>query len=72
MLVAVRSECEFVTIHSCFKIGSVLLNKMDEMRTIVTECNFDIMGICETFLDDNVADNEICIDGYTIVNKKPK
>ena len=41
---------------------------MDEMRTIVTECNFDIMEICETFLHDNVADNEICIDGYTVVN----
>ena len=42
---------------------------MDEMRTIVTECNVDIMGMCETFLDDNVADNEICIDGYTVVKK---
>ena len=27
------------------------------------------MGICETFLDDNVADNEICIEGYTTVKK---
>ena len=55
-----------------FKIGCLnirgLLNKIDEMRTIVTECNFDIM-ICETFLDDNVADNEICIEGYTTVKK---
>ena len=55
------------------KIGCLnirgLLNKIDEMRTIVTECNFDIMGICETFLDDNVADNEICIEGYTTVKK---
>ena len=39
------------------------------MRTIVTECNFYIMGICETFLDGNVADNEICIEGYTTVKK---
>ena len=39
------------------------------MRTIVTECNFDVMGICEIFLDDNVTDNEICIEGYTIVKK---
>ena len=27
------------------------------------------MGICETFLDDNVEDNEICIEGYNIVKK---
>ena len=40
-----------------------------KMRTIVTECNFDIMGIGETFLDDNVADNEICIEWYTTVQK---
>ena len=40
------------------------------MRTVVTEYNFYVMGICETFLDDNVADNEICIEGYNIVKKK--
>ena len=61
------------TRHNGLKIGCLnirgLLNKIDEMRTIVTECNFDIMGICETFLDDNVADNEICIEGYTTVKK---
>ena len=55
------------TRHNGSKIGCLnirgLLNKIDEMRTIVTECNFDIMGICETFLDDNVADNDICIEG---------
>ena len=62
-----------LTRHSGLKIGCLnirgLLNKIDEMRTIVTECNFDVMGICETFLDDTIADNEICIEGYTIVKK---
>ena len=37
---------------------------------ILNECKFDIMGVCETVFDSNVADNEISIDGYTIVNKK--
>ncbi len=62
-----------LTRHSGLKIGCRnirgLLNKIDEMRTIVTECNFDVMGICETFLDDKVADNKMCIEGYTIVKK---
>ena len=44
------NRCYNVTRHKGFKIGCLnigcLLNKMDEMRTIVTECNFDIMGIC--------------------------
>ena len=38
------------TRHNGLKLGCLnirgLLNKIDEMRTIVTECNFDIMGIC--------------------------
>ena len=36
---------------------------------ILDECNFDIMGVCETCIDSNVADNEIVIDGYSIVKK---
>ena len=36
---------------------------------ILDECKFDIMGVCETFIDSNVADNEISIDGYSIVKK---
>ena len=62
-----------VTRHIGLKIGCLnirgLLNKIDEMRIIVTECKFDVMGICETFLDDNVTDNEICIEGYTMFKK---
>ena len=62
-----------LTRHSGFKIGCLnirsLLNKIDKIRTIVTECNFNVMGICEMFLDDNVADNEICKEGYNIVMK---
>ena len=46
-----------------------LLSKIDELKTILDECNFDIMGVCETFIDSNVAGNEISIDGYSIVKK---
>ena len=55
------------------KIGCLnirgLLSKIDELKMILDECNFDIMGVCETFIDSNVADNEISIDGYSIVKK---
>ena len=51
------------------KIGCLnirgLLSKLDELKMILDECNFDIMGLCETFIYTNVADNEICIDGFT-------
>ena len=47
------------------KIGCLnirgLLGKIDELRFLVLECNFDIMDLCETFLDDNIADHEIII-----------
>ena len=36
---------------------------------ILDECKFGIMGVCETFIDSNVADNEISIDGYSIAKK---
>ena len=37
---------------------------------ILDECNFDIMGVCETFIDINVADNEISIDGCSFFLSK--
>ena len=41
------------TRHNGFKIGCLnirgLLNKIDEMRTIVTECNVDVMGYVKRF-----------------------
>ena len=53
------------------KIGCLhirgLLSKLDEFKLILDECNFDLMGVCETFIDSNVADNEISIAGYSIV-----
>ena len=56
------------------KIGCLnirgLLSKIDELKIILDECNVDITGVCETCIDSNVADNEISIDGYSIVKKK--
>ena len=55
------------------KIGCLnirgLLSKIDELKMILDECKFDIMGVRETFIDSNVADYEISIDGYSIVKK---
>ena len=56
-----------------FRIGclniSGLLNKIDEMKVILQACKFDVMGVCETFIDDNIADHEITIEGYNVVKK---
>ena len=39
------------------------------MKIIFKECNFDIMGVSETFIEKNIADHEISIDGYNCVKK---
>ena len=55
------------------KIGCLnvrgLLGKIDEIKLILTECKFDIMGVCETFMDCNISDKEISVQGYSFVKK---
>ena len=38
-------------------------NKMEAMKTLQVECNFDIIGITEAHLNISVSDNELHIDG---------
>ena len=46
-----------------------LIGKIDELRFLVLECNFDIIGLCETFLDDTIADHEIIINGFNVIGR---
>ena len=50
------------------KIGCLnirgLLNKISEIKSLILACNFDILGICETFIDATIGEDEIKIDGY--------
>ena len=46
-----------------------LLGKIDEIKLILTECKFEIMGVCETFMDCNISDKEISVQGYSFVKK---
>ena len=52
------------------KIGCLnirgLLGKKDELSTILKKCLFDVMCVCETFIDYNVAHDEIIIQGYSV------
>ena len=53
------------------KIGCLnvrgLLGKIDELRDLLRLTKFDIMCLCETFIDCNVADDEISIQDYSVV-----
>ncbi|XP_033096710.1 GATA zinc finger domain-containing protein 15-like, partial [Anneissia japonica] len=53
-----------------FKIGHLniqsLRNKVDLLKAFLYDCKFDIFSISETWLNGNIEDNEILIDGFKI------
>ena len=44
-----------------------ILPKLDELRLICASEKPDIVCIVETWVDDAIEDNELCVDGYNIV-----
>jgi hypothetical protein len=46
-----------------------LFSKMDELRVRILGSSFSVIGVAETWLNDNVADTEICIHGYKLYRK---
>ena len=57
-------NCLFVNARS-------LLNnfKMDELKLYAIELNLHLIGIAETWLNDDVESAEVCIENYTIYRK---
>ena len=46
-----------------------LLNKMSEIRFLLQETRFDILGLTETHLNNKIEDDQISVDGYKMVHK---
>ena len=44
-----------------------LLNKMSEIRFLLQETRFDILGLTETHLNNKIEDDQISVDGYKMV-----
>ena len=42
-----------------------LLPKLDDIKHILTKSDLDILCLCETFLDSEILDSELQIDGYS-------
>ena len=60
----------FGLIKKGLRIGNLnvchLLPKLDEIRLLLNEHrSVNILGLCETFLNDHIDDNELSIDGFT-------
>jgi hypothetical protein len=49
-------------------ICSVTQN-FDELRHILTLNSFDVLGLCETFLTDDVVDDNVNVDNYCLYRK---
>ena len=46
-----------------------IVNKIKELKVMIEEENVDIIAITETWLNDNVTDDEVSINGYTLFRK---
>ena len=63
---------DYTSLHKCkgFKIGHLniqsLRNKVDLLKAFFINCKFDIFSLSETWLNGNIEDNEILIDGFKI------
>lgn len=57
-------------LHICNINIQHVLPKIDELRLIMAreKCP-DIMGLCETFLEPNILDSQVVIDGYDFIRK---
>ena len=57
-------------LHFCNLNIRYLVPKLDELRlAMATERCPDILGVCETFLEPNISDSQVIIDGYSILRK---
>lgn len=47
-----------------------IVPKLDELRVVMSneKCP-DILGICETFLEKNISDNQVAIEGFAFIRK---
>ena len=58
-------------LHFCNLNIKHLLPKLDELRIVmVSDKCPDILGLCETFLEPNVPDGQVSLDGYDLLNTK--
>ena len=60
------SENGFVI--ACLNVRGVLC-KIDEIMKLLNETDIDVLGLCETFLDENVDASEYAISGYKVVTR---
>ena len=53
------------------KLGHIningLLNKISQVKALLSQSNFAVLAITETHLSDNVDDGEIKIQGYDFI-----
>ena len=46
-----------------------LIEKIDEIRFLLLKLNFDVLCLSETWLNDSVSNEQVCIDEYSLIRK---
>ena len=65
-----RINILFQGLHFCNLNIQHILPKLDELRILMAndKCA-DILGLCESFLDPNIMDQQVAIGGYDFIRK---
>ena len=71
--VTVRDGIISNSLSSCFSLAHLnvrsLVNKLDQLKIILSKAPFDILCLNETFCDGSISDEEIKLPGYEIIRK---
>ena len=49
-----------------------LFHKIEQIKTLLNECKFDVLAITETHLSKDVEDNKIKVPNYEFIRKDRK
>ena len=62
-------HCLLPLINPCWHGPPLVLPKMEELDILALSTNAAIIAVTETWLDNTICDNEVCIPGYSIQRK---
>ena len=64
-----NTSCSENKLRCIYMNARSIVNKIKELKIMIEEENVDIISITETWLNDNVTDDEVSINGYTLFRK---
>ena len=63
------NETKSKSLNVCFSNVRSLLAKIDEFRLTCLSLECDIFGVTETWLSDEILDDEVHVPGYSVLRR---